>query len=77
MRLDGDYCESTRDTLVHLCPKLSSGGYVIIDDYGEETWRYCRRGVDIAVNGKLLLSRWCVSTPSAFIDRYGHLAEVG
>ena len=46
MRLDGDYCESTHDSLVHLYPKLSPGGYVIVDDYGEETWTYCRRAVD-------------------------------
>lgn len=46
MRLDGDYYESTRDALVHLYPKLSPGGFVIIDDYGEDTWTYCRRAVD-------------------------------
>jgi hypothetical protein len=46
MRLDGDYYESTHDALVHLYPKLSLGGYVIIDDYGEDTWTYCRRAVD-------------------------------
>jgi O-methyltransferase len=34
MRLDGDLYESTMDALVHLYPKLSTGGYVIIDDYG-------------------------------------------
>ncbi|MGH2521817.1 MAG: TylF/MycF/NovP-related O-methyltransferase, partial [Anaerolineales bacterium] len=34
MRLDGDLYESTMDGLVSLYPKLSSGGYVIIDDYG-------------------------------------------
>jgi O-methyltransferase len=33
MRLDGDMYESTMDTLVHLYPKLSPGGFVIIDDY--------------------------------------------
>ncbi|HAC14679.1 MAG TPA: macrocin O-methyltransferase [Bacteroidetes bacterium] len=33
MRLDGDFYESTMDALEHLYPKLSSGGYVIIDDY--------------------------------------------
>ena len=33
MRLDGDMYESTMDALVHLYPKLSVGGYVIIDDY--------------------------------------------
>ena len=34
LRLDGDYYESTMDTLVSLYPKLSVGGYVIIDDWG-------------------------------------------
>jgi hypothetical protein len=34
LRLDGDYYDSTRDTLVNLYPKLSVGGYVIIDDWG-------------------------------------------
>lgn len=34
LRLDGDYYESTMDALVHLYPKLSIGGYIIIDDYG-------------------------------------------
>lgn len=33
MRLDGDMYESTMDALVHLYPKLSPGGFVIIDDY--------------------------------------------
>ena len=34
MRLDGDLYESTTDALVNLYPKLSVGGYVIVDDYG-------------------------------------------
>ncbi len=34
LRLDGDLYESTMDALRHLYPKLSIGGYVIIDDYG-------------------------------------------
>jgi O-methyltransferase len=46
MRLDGDYYESTRDALTALYDKLSVGGYVIIDDYGEDAWTYCRRAVD-------------------------------
>lgn len=33
LRLDGDYYESTMDALVALYPKLSVGGYLIIDDY--------------------------------------------
>lgn len=34
LRLDGDLYESTMDSLVNLYPKLSPGGYVIVDDYG-------------------------------------------
>lgn len=34
LRLDGDMYESTTDALVNLYPKLSVGGYVIVDDYG-------------------------------------------
>ena len=34
LRLDGDMYESTIVVLEHLYPKLSPGGYVIIDDYG-------------------------------------------
>ena len=34
MRLDGDLYESTMDALSSLYPKLSTGGFVIIDDYG-------------------------------------------
>jgi hypothetical protein len=46
MRLDGDYYESTRDALRNLYHRLSPGGYAIIDDYGEDTWTYCRKAVD-------------------------------
>jgi hypothetical protein len=46
MRLDGDLYESTRDALVNLYDRLSPGGYVIVDDYGEDSWTYCRRAVD-------------------------------
>lgn len=34
LRLDGDLYESTWQVLENLYPKLSIGGYVIIDDYG-------------------------------------------
>jgi O-methyltransferase len=34
LRLDGDLYESTMDALVSLYPKLSTGGYLIVDDYG-------------------------------------------
>ena len=33
LRLDGDMYESTMDALVHLYPKLSTDGYIIIDDF--------------------------------------------
>lgn len=46
LRLDGDYYESTRDSLTNLYDKVSVGGYVIIDDYGEDSWTYCRRAVE-------------------------------
>ena len=35
LRLDGDMYESTMDSLVHLYPKLSIGGYLIVDDYAK------------------------------------------
>jgi hypothetical protein len=34
LRIDGDMYESTFEAMVSLYPKLSAGGYVIIDDYG-------------------------------------------
>jgi hypothetical protein len=45
MRLDGDYYDSTMDALVNLYPKLSVGGYVIIDDFGESIWTNCYNAV--------------------------------
>jgi hypothetical protein len=44
IRLDGDLYESTIDALTHLYPKLSVGGYLIVDDYG--CFEMCRRAVD-------------------------------
>ncbi len=46
LRLDGDYYESTRDALAGLYDRVSVGGFVIIDDYGEDSWTYCRRAVE-------------------------------
>ena len=34
LRLDGDMYESTMDSLESLYPKLSAGGYLIVDDFG-------------------------------------------
>jgi O-methyltransferase len=44
LRLDGDMYSSTLDALENLYPKLSSGGYAIIDDY--HSVPSCRRAVD-------------------------------
>jgi O-methyltransferase len=44
LRLDGDLYESTMTALRALYPKLSVGGYVIVDDY--HAVRGCRRAVD-------------------------------
>jgi demethyldecarbamoylnovobiocin O-methyltransferase len=44
LRLDGDLYESTWDALANLYPKLSPGGYVIVDDY--LTCPPCKEAVD-------------------------------
>jgi O-methyltransferase len=43
LRLDGDLYQSTWETLTALYPKVSSGGYVIIDDY--DAVDACRQAV--------------------------------
>jgi len=44
LRLDGDMYESTIVALESLYPKLSPGGYLIVDDYGAVA--QCRKAVD-------------------------------
>ena len=41
--LDGDLYESTMEALVALYPKVSTGGFVIVDDYGLPT---CRAAIE-------------------------------
>lgn len=43
LRLDGDMYQSTMEALESLYPKLSKGGFCIIDDYGLEG---CKMAVD-------------------------------
>jgi O-methyltransferase len=62
MRLDGDFYESTRDGLNSLYDRLSVGGYVIIDDYGEDSWTYCRKAVDE------FRSERCIEDPLIAVD---------
>ena len=44
LRLDTDWYESTRHELMHLYPRLSRHGVLIIDDYGH--WQGAREAVD-------------------------------
>lgn len=44
LRLDTDWYESTRHELVHLFPRLTRGGVLIIDDYGH--WKGARKATD-------------------------------
>jgi O-methyltransferase len=43
LRLDGDLYGSTMDALENLHPKVSPGGFVIVDDHGG--WEPCRQAV--------------------------------
>ncbi len=51
LRLDGDMYSSTMDSLNNLYPKLSKGGYVIVDDY--YSWTSCYQAVSdyLKLNG--------------------------
>ena len=44
LRLDTDFYESSLHELIHLYPRLSRGGVLIIDDYGY--WQGQRKAVD-------------------------------
>lgn len=44
LRLDTDYYQSTKHELVHLFPRIPTGGVLIIDDYGHFTG--CRQATD-------------------------------
>jgi O-methyltransferase len=44
LRLDTDWYSSTKHELVHLYPRLTTGGVLILDDYGY--WQGARRAVD-------------------------------
>jgi hypothetical protein len=43
LRIDADMYQSTTEALTYLYPKLSRGGYVIVDDYG--AFATCRKAV--------------------------------
>lgn len=58
LRLDTDWYESTRHELIHLFPRISPGGVLIVDDFGH--WAGARRAVeeflDESGRGLLLVS---------------------
>jgi O-methyltransferase len=61
LRLDGDMYESTIDTLINLYPKLSPGGYTIVDDY---LLPGCKAAVDD------YRAKHQIDEPMTTIDRY-------
>jgi O-methyltransferase len=50
LRLDGDWYASIKVCLEHLCDRVVSGGFVIIDDYGH--YEGCKRAVDEYLKNK-------------------------
>jgi O-methyltransferase len=66
LRLDTDWYASTKHELLHLYPRLTQSGVLIIDDYGH--WQGARKAVDEYVEENrlpLLLNR---------IDETGRIA---
>lgn len=49
LRLDGDFYDSTYDALDALYPRLSDGGYVVVDDYN--AYSECRQAVHDYLDG--------------------------
>lgn len=66
LRLDTDWYESTRHELVHLFPRLSVGGVLIIDDYGH--WDGCRAAVD---------EYFTNSAPPILLNRIDYTGRIG
>ena len=64
LRLDTDWYESTKHELECLWPKVSPGGFVLIDDYGHFTG--ARKAVDEFFGPETFLFR---------IDYSGRLAQ--
>ncbi len=70
VRLDGDMYESTMDALVYLYPKLSVGGYLIVDDYG--ALRGCRQAVhDFRDTHGITEEIWPIDWSGVFWQRSG------
>lgn len=66
LHLDTDWYASTRHELIHLYPRLSSGGVIVIDDYG--AWKGARKATD----------EYFATTPEAmFLVRVDWTCRVG
>lgn len=66
LRLDTDWYSSTRHELVHLFPRLSRGGILIIDDYGD--WEGARQAVD---------EYFAETATPIFLHRIDHTGRIG
>lgn len=62
VRADGDLFESTIDILENLYPRLSIGGFLIVDDYGLEC---CHQAVD------QYREKYAITAPIIRIDNFG------
>ena len=67
LRLDTDWYESTAHELIHLYPRLTVGGVLIIDDYGY--WQGARKAVDefLAVTSDRILLHRIDNSSRAFV----------
>jgi O-methyltransferase len=61
IRLDGDMYDSTTDAITALYPKLSPGGFIIVDDY--YSWAGCKTAIDE------YRDRYGISEPLVRIDQ--------
>ena len=66
LRLDTDWYESTKHELIHLFPRLSPRGVIIIDDYGH--WHGARQAVDEYV---------CENNVAIFLNRIDTSGRIG
>ena len=60
LRLDTDFYESTKAELETLYPRLSPGGELIVDDYGE--WAGARKAVDEYFSGQAVWLHYVTHT---------------
>ena len=66
LRLDTDWYESTHHELIHLYPRIETGGVLIIDDYG--AWKGCRKAVDEYFAGQ--------GAPRPLLNRVDHTGRL-